>query len=341
MGSNTIQDILTTLAKGEDLPREDAEKAFQIIMNGGATPAQIGAFLIGLRIKGETVDEITAGAHILRSKAATLSAAENAIDTCGTGGDMKYTLNISTAVAIVVAGCGVPVAKHGNRSISSASGSSDVLKSLGVNITADAETSERALKECNLCFMMAPLYHKAVRHVADVRVELGLRTIFNLLGPLANPAGTKRQIVGVYDRKWCAPLAHVLQNLGATHAWVVSGDDGMDEITTTTTSHIVELKDGTIREFSLDPADYGIEYITEMDLRGEDGEYNAKAMSKLLSGEKGAYRDIVLLNSAAALIIAGKCDSIEDGLLLAAKSIDSRKAIQTLGALKEITSENS
>jgi len=237
-----------------------------------------------------------------------------------------------------VAGCGVPVAKHGNRSISSASGSSDVLKSLGVNITADAATSEHALKECNLCFMMAPLYHKAVRHVADVRVELGLRTIFNLLGPLANPAGTKRQIVGVYDKKWCAPLAQVLQNLSATHAWVVSGDDGMDEITTTTTTHAVELKDGKIREFSINPNDYGIDYVTEQDLRGEDGEYNAKAMAALLSGEKGPYRDIVLLNSAAALIIAGKCDSIEEGLVLAAESIDSRSAHLTLGSLKSVTS---
>ena len=340
MGSNTLQNILIPLTKGEDLSRDMAEKAFQIIMNGGATPAQIGAFLMGLRIKGESIDEITAGAHVLRNKAATLNAPEGAIDTCGTGGDMKRTLNISTAVAIVVAGCGVPVAKHGNRSISSASGSSDVLGALGVNITADAATSERALTECNLCFMMAPLYHKAVRHVADVRVELGLRTIFNLLGPLANPAGTKRQIVGVYDKKWCTPLAHVLDNLGAEHAWVVAGDDGMDEITTTTTSHVTEIKNGKIREFSINPTDYGIKNVTEEALRGEDGEYNAKALSTLLSGEQGAYRDIVLLNSAAALIISGKCDDIEAGLALAAKSIDSRKALQTLSALTAITAKN-
>ncbi len=228
MGSNEIQNIIATLVNGDDLTSAQATKAFQIIMNAGATPAQIGAFLMGLRQKGETIDEITAAAKVLRAKSSKLQAPEGAIDTCGTGGDMKRTLNISTAAAIVTAACGVPVAKHGNRSISSASGSSDVLSELGVNIKADIQTSEKALHEAGICFMMAPLYHKAMINVADVRLELGLRTIFNLLGPLVNPAKTKFQLMGVYDKKWCQPLAKTLHNLGCERAWVVAGDDGMD-----------------------------------------------------------------------------------------------------------------
>lgn len=338
MGSNEIQNILTHLANRENLTREQAQHAFQIIMNGGATPAQMGAFLMGLRQKGETVEEITAGAEVLRAKAATFTAPEGAIDTCGTGGDMQRTFNISTAAAIVVAACGVKVAKHGNRSISSASGSSDVLTVLGVNVEASPEQSARALAECGICFLMAPKYHSAMRHVAPVRLELGLRTIFNLLGPLANPARVKRQLLGVYDQKWLVPLAEVLKNLGSTHAWVVCGADGMDEITTTDITHIAELRDGEVTTFTLAPEDFGIERVEPAALKGGDANQNARALSALLSGQSGTYRDIVLLNAAAALIVAGKAATLPEGITLAAHAIDSGTARLTLGQLSTITS---
>ncbi len=339
MGSNEIQDILTELACGRDLNASSAERAFQIIMSGGATPAQISALLMGLRQKGETVEEITAGARVLRHKAQTFTAPDNAIDTCGTGGDGKRTFNISTAVAIVAASCGVPVVKHGNRSVTSASGSSDILSELGVRIDAAAETSQAALADTNLCFLMAPLYHKAMRHVAPIRQELGLRTIFNLLGPLANPARTKRQLLGVYDKAWSQPLASVLHNLGVVRAWVVHGNDGMDEITTTDTSHIVSLDHGTITELTLDPRDYGFDLVNQSALTGGLPEENAKSLQQLLSGEKNAYYDIVVLNSAAALIVAGRCDTIEEGCVIARAAIDTGQAKYTLAAFAEATQE--
>lgn len=338
MGTNEIQNILTRLANREELSYEEGERAFQIIMNGGATPGQMGAFLMGLRQKGETVTEITAGAQVLRAKSAAFTAPEGAIDTCGTGGDMRHTYNISTASAIVAAGCGVKVAKHGNRSISSASGSSDVLTALEVKVDASAEVSARALEQCNLCFLMAPNYHSAMRHVAPVRIELGLRTIFNLLGPLANPARVKRQILGVYDRKWVEPMAQVLKNLGSVHAWVVHGADGMDEITTTAETHVAELKDGDIRSFTLTPEAFGIARAAPEALKGQDAEYNAEALKKLLSGQPGAYRDIVLMNASAALIVAGKAADMKEGLAKAAQSIDSGDAMRVLGQLSSITS---
>jgi anthranilate phosphoribosyltransferase len=337
MGTNEIQDVLTELAKGRDLSTEMAERAFQIIMSGGATPAQIAAFLMGLRIKGETVAEIAAGAHVLRLKAATIQAPDGTIDTCGTGGDGSRTLNISTAVAIVVAACGVPVAKHGNRGVTSASGSSDVLEALGVNIRIEPEASERALRECGLCFLMAPLYHKAVRHVSPVRQELGLRTIFNLLGPLANPAGVKRQLMGVYDTHWLEPMAQVLHSLGAEKAWVVHGGDGMDEITLATTTEVAALENGEIRRFVIDPADYGFEYSTKKDIAGQDSEYNAVQLQKLLGGVKGPYRDIVLLNSAAALCVADAVQDISEGLEMASEALDSGQARYRLAQLVEFT----
>lgn len=337
MGTNEIQNILMRLANRSDLNYEEAERAFQIIMNGGATPGQMGAFLMGLRQKGETVEEITAGASVLRSKSATFDAPPDAIDTCGTGGDMRHTYNISTAAAIVAAACGVTVVKHGNRSISSASGSSDVLSALGVKIDARPELSARALATCNLCFLMAPNYHSAMRHVGPVRLELGLRTIFNLLGPLANPAKVTRQIIGVYDRKWVEPMAHVLRNLGSVHAWVVHGADGMDEITTTDETCVAELKDGAIRHFTITPEAYGIPRADAAALKGKDAEYNAEAMKELLRGVPGAYRDIVVLNAAAALIVAGKADALEAGIALAAQAIDCGDARRTLGQLASIT----
>jgi len=337
MGSNEIQNILTRLAERQDLSHEEATRAFQILMNGGATPGQMGAFLMGLRQKGETVTEITAGAEVLRSKAATFTAPPGAIDTCGTGGDMQRTYNISTASAIVAAGCGVKVAKHGNRSVSSASGSSDVLSALEVKVDVSPEVSARALEQCNLCFLMAPNYHSAMRHVAPVRLELGLRTIFNLLGPLANPAKVTRQVVGVYDKKWVEPMAQVLMNLGAEHAWVVHGADGMDEITTTAETYVAELKNGRIHSFVLTPEAYGMERASPASLKGRDAEYNANALRELLSGRPGAYRDIVVFNAAAALVVAGKAATLEEGLAQAAHSIDSGDARRVLGQLSSIT----
>ncbi|MBY0355133.1 MAG: anthranilate phosphoribosyltransferase [Rickettsiales bacterium] len=337
MGSNEIQDILTELAHGRDLPEPMAERAFQILMSGGATPAQIAAFVMGLRIKGETVTEIIAGARVLRQKAATFTAPEHAIDTCGTGGDGSRTLNISTAVAIVTAACGVPVAKHGNRAVTSASGSSDVLEALGINVRATAEQSQTALEQIGLCFLMAPLYHKAVRHVAPVRQELGLRTIFNLLGPLANPAGTKRQLIGVYSERWLEPVAEALHALGSTKAWIVHGRDGMDEITTTTLTDVAMLQDGVISRLIIDPADYDIEYASLANLSGQDAEYNAKALRQLLGGMKGPYRDIVLLNTAAALCVADAADDLHHGMRLAAEAIDDGRARNILAQLAEVT----
>ena len=341
MGSNEIQNILTELAFSRDLDMETATKAFQIIMNGGATPAQMGAFLMALRQKGETVTEITAGAQTLRHKAKTFTAPDNAIDTCGTGGDGKRTFNVSTAVAIVVASCGVPVVKHGNRSITSVSGSSDILKALGVIIDAPADISDYALRTTNLCFLMAPLYHKAMRYVAPVRQELGLRTIFNLLGPLANPASTKKQLLGVYDKKWSYPIAQTLHNLGTTDAWIVHGNDGMDEITTTTTSYIVTLKQGRIEEFTLNPNDYGIHYATPDQLRGGLPEDNALALQEILNGKENAYADIVILNSACALVMAQHCTTIKDGCMIARDSLQNGNAKRTLAAFIEATKTKS
>lgn len=335
--TNSIQDILTELAHGRDLTEDAATRAFQIIMNGGATPAQMGAFLMGLRQKGETVTELTAGAKVLRSKSATLQAPAGAIDTCGTGGDGKHTFNISTAVAIIVAACGVPVAKHGNRSISSASGSADVLRALGVGVDADISIAQIALQQCGLCFMNAPKYHAAMRHIAPVRIELGLRTIFNLLGPLANPATVTRQIIGVYDKKWLIPLAETLRNLDTRHAWLVCGDDGMDELTTTTTSHVCALKDGIITSFTISPEDAGLIFARADTLTGGDPVTNAQALQELLQGKPSSYMDIVLLNSAAALIVADKCSTLHEGVVLAREAITSGAAWQTLQRLIEIT----
>lgn len=335
--TNTIQKYIATLAEGKDLLREEARNAFQIIMNGGATPAQMAAFLVALRMKGESVDELLAGAETMRAKALPFHAPENAIDTCGTGGDAKGTLNISTAVAIVVAACGVPVAKHGNRSISSKSGSSDILAALEVDVNAPVNVMEEALQHCNLAFLMAPRFHQAMRHVAPVRLELGIRTIFNLLGPLSNPAKPKRQVIGVYAAQWQEPIARVLRELGCERAWVVHGSDGMDELTTTGTSHVVELHQGQICHFDINPENFGIPLVTLEQLKGKDPLYNAQQLTHLLNGEAGAYRDIVLLNAAAALIVAGKAETLKNGMELAAQAIDDRKAKETLASLASLS----
>ena len=324
-------------ATGAPLSSNDAAAAFDVMMSGAATPGQIGAFLMALRVRGETVDEITGGARIMREKATRISAPPNAIDTCGTGGDASGTYNISTAAALVVASCGVPVAKHGNKAASSKSGSAEVLSALGVNIDSDIPTVERCLAVANICFLFAQKHHGAMKHVGPVRAELGTRTIFNLLGPLSNPAGTKRQIIGVFDEQWIEPMAQVLRNLGSERVWVVHGSDGLDEITTTGPTAVAELKDGEITTFTVTPSDAGLPIADPATLRGGDPAENAEAIQVLLSGQKSAYRDIVALNSAAALVVAEKADNLLAGAEQAAAAIDSGATKNTLDALVRVS----
>lgn len=329
--------LIAQVADGAALGRDQAEEAFEIIMSGEATPSQMGAFLMALRVRGETIDEITGAATVMRAKALAVQAPEGAIDTCGTGGDASGTYNISTGAALVAAAAGVPVAKHGNRALSSRSGSADVLAALGVNIEAEMPHVEKALSQANIGFLMAPRHHSAMRHVGPTRVELGTRTIFNLLGPLSNPAGTKRQLIGVFHHQWTEPLAEVLGQLGSERAWVVHGSDGLDEITTTGTTYVSELKDGSVASFEVTPEDAGLTRADPADLKGGDAETNAKAITAMLGGEGGPYRDIVVLNAAAALVVAGKAGDLKDGSGVAADAIDSGSAKETLAQLVAIS----
>ncbi len=329
--------VLARVGAGERLSEDEAAAAFDIIMSGDATPAQIGGFLMALRVRGETVAEITGAARVMRAKAAAIEAPPGAIDTCGTGGDASGTYNISTAAALVVAGCGVPVAKHGNRALSSKSGSADVLAALGVKIDADSALVREALWSIHIGFLMAPRHHAAMRHVAGPRVELGTRTIFNLLGPLANPAGTRHQVMGVFAAQWLEPLAEVLGRLGAERAWVVHGGDGLDELTTTGPSQVAEWHQGRVTRFEITPEQVGLPRVAAAALKGGDAEANAAALRRLLDGEAGPYRDIVLLNSAAALVVAGRAADLPQGLALAAASIDQGAARRTLEQLVAIT----
>lgn len=329
--------VLGTIADGATLSEQEARAAFETIMSGNATPSQIGAFLMALRVRGETVAEITGAARVMREKARRIEAPAGAIDTCGTGGDALGTLNVSTAAALAAAGCGVVVAKHGNRAMSSRSGSADVLSALGVNIDAELGLVDTALHDAGIAFLLAPRHHGAMRHVGMTRVELGTRTIFNLLGPLSNPAGTRRQLIGVFDRKWVRPLAEVLGHLGSERVWVVHGDDGMDELTTTGTSHVAELRDGRIAEFSVDPGAVGLKRATLDDLKGGDPERNADAMRAVFDGTPGPYRDIVVLNAAAALVVAGKASDLGQGAEAVAAAIDQGQVRRTLDKLVEIT----
>ena len=327
-----LRPLIGRVAAGERLSEAEAEEAFEIIMSGNATPSQMGGLLMGMRVRGETVDEITGAARIMRSKALTIEAPPGTIDTVGTGGDASGTFNISTAAGLVVAGAGVPVAKHGNRAFSSKSGAADVLTALGVNIECDMAIVQRCLREVGICFLMAPRHHGAMRHVGPTRVELGTRTIFNILGPLSNPAGAKRLLVGVFAAQWVVPMAEVLGRLGAEHAWVVHGS-GLDEITTAGTTTVAEYRDGKVRSFEVTPEDAGIERATLGDLKGGDPAHNAALMRGVLAGEKGPLRDIVLLNAAAALIIAGRAADLREGAALAADTIDSGKAAEVLDRL--------
>src|SRR5712672_3585885 len=299
-----LKPLLADVAAGRHLSEGEAALAFDRMMSGDATPAQMGGFLMALRVRGETVEEITGAARSMRAKALRIDAPPGAIDTVGTGGDGAGTFNISTAASLVVAGCGVPVAKHGNRAFSSKSGAADVLAALGVNIDCDMAIVRRCLWEIGICFLMAPRHHSATRHVGPTRVELGTRTIFNLLGPLSNPAGTRRQLVGVFAPEWVVPMAEVLGRLGAEHAWVVHGS-GIDELTTAGTTTVAEFKDGKVVEFEVEPEDAGIRRATIEQLKGGEPAHNAALMRDLLGGAHGPLRDIVLLNSGAALIVAG------------------------------------
>ena len=321
------------VAAGGSLSQTEAADAFETIMSGAATDAQIGALLMAMRLRGETIEELAGAARAMRARALPVRAPEGAIDTCGTGGDAKGTHNISTTVAFVVAGAGVPVAKHGNRSISSRSGSADVLTALGVNIECGPETIARCLEECGLGFMFAPAHHPAMRHVAHVRKELGTRTIFNLLGPLANPASTKYQVVGVFAEEWVEPVANVLGLLGVERAWVVHGADGLDELTTTGISHVAALDAGKVMTFKVSPKNAGLPEAKPEDLTGGDAAENAAHLRAVLQGNQGPLRNIALLNAAAALLVAGKAKSLREGVALAAESIDSGKAKAVLDAL--------
>ena len=336
-----LKALIARVATGARLSEAEAELAFDIIMSGNATPSQMGGFLMALRVRGETVEEITGAARTMRAKAVPIVAPPGTIDTCGTGGDNSGTFNISTAAALVVAACGVPVAKHGNRAASSKSGAADVLAALGVNIDCDMALVQRALNEVGICFLMAPRHHTAMRNVAGTRVELGTRTIFNLMGPLSNPAGARRQLLGVFSRDWIEPIAQVLHRLGSESAWVVHGSDGLDELTVTGPSHVAQLHNGSVTMFDIEPQDAGLLLHNPSDLKGGDAAANAAALEALLAGSHGAYRDIVLLNSAAALVVAGKAGDLRAGVVLARTAIDEGRARTVLDRLIAMTnSEN-
>ncbi len=335
-----LKPFIAKVADGQSLTSEESRQAFDILMSGEATPSQIGGFLMALRVKGETVDEIVGAVTTMRAKMLPVKAPEHAIDIVGTGGDGAGTYNISTLAAIVTAGAGVTVAKHGNRALSSRSGTADSLSELGVELDTGPAIIEACLAEAGIGFMFAQKHHAAMRHVGPSRVELGTRTIFNLLGPLSNPAGVKSQLLGVFSPQWLVPLAEVLRDLGSETVWVVHGE-GLDEITTTGTTRIAELSDGKIREYSLTPEDFGVEAVTLDALRGGDGKVNAAALRKVLSGERNAYRDISLCNAAAALMIAGKGETLGDAMTIAAQSLESGNAALALDRLVAVSNQKS
>ncbi|HJO75727.1 MAG TPA: anthranilate phosphoribosyltransferase [Rhodospirillales bacterium] len=337
--SDEIKPLIAKVADGNSLTADEAEAAFNIIMSGDATEAQIGAMLMALRVRGETVDEITGAVRTMRAKALAVNAPTGAIDVVGTGGDGSGTYNISTAAAIVVAGAGVPVAKHGNKALSSKSGAADVLTALGVNIDADLGLVERAIAEAGIGFLMATRHHSAMKYVGPPRVQMGTRTIFNLLGPLSNPAGVTRQFTGVFAKDWVEPMANVLNNLGCEAAWVVHGLDGLDEMTTTGPSYVAELKDGKVSTFEVSPEDAGLPTAQPEDLKGGDGEHNAAALRAVMDGVAGPYRDVTIYNAAGALIVAGKATDLKDGAVQAAASIDDGKAKAALDKMIAITNE--
>ena len=332
-----IKQVLGKIADGKNLTGEEMRGVMRLIMAGEATPSQLGAFLMGMRVKGETVVEIAAAVSIMREQMIGVSAPENAIDIVGTGGDGAGTLNISTASAIVVAACGIPVAKHGNRALSSKSGASQVLEALGVKLDLTPAEIGNSIESAGIGFMFAPSHHPAMRHVGPARTELGTRTLFNLLGPQSNPAGVRRYLLGVYAEEWVEPVAAALLANRAIKAWVVHGSDGLDEITTTGSTHIAQIEHGSLTTFEISPEQFGLPRATLDDLRGGDPADNARALTALLDGAPGPYRDIVLLNSAAALFVADVVTGLDAGIALAREAIDSGKAKQTLARLVAVS----
>jgi anthranilate phosphoribosyltransferase len=334
-----MKDFRTYIAKagsGTPLTFEEARAAFDIMMSGEATPTQIGGFLMALRVRGETVDEISGAVATMRAKMLGVEAPDDAVDIVGTGGDASGSYNVSTCAAFIVAGAGVPVAKHGNRALSSRSGAADALAALGVDIEIGPERISRCIEDAGVGFMFAPQHHSAMRHVGPSRVELGTRTIFNLLGPLSNPAGVSRQLVGVFAPQWVEPLALVLKELGSRAVWVVHGE-GLDEMTTTGVTQVAALEDGEIHTFEITPEEVGLKRVKPEALKGGDAEHNAKALKAVLEGEKGPYRDIAVLNAAGALVVAGRARTLQDGVKLATLSIDQGRALAALDRLVEIS----
>lgn len=330
--------LITQAAEGRDLTEAQAENAMSLMMNGDASPAQVAAFLIALRIKGETVEEITGCARVMRAKASKVTHSQPmAVDTCGTGGDRSNTFNISTTSAFVVAGAGVPVAKHGNRAASSLTGSADVLEALGVNLTLTPEQVGACIDEIGIGFMFAPALHSSMKHVAPVRREIGMRTIFNVLGPLTNPAGAQAQVMGVFHPSLTEPLARVLGNLGCKHALVVHGLDGVDEISISGPTVVSEMEDGFVHTYRIVPEDVGIDRAPREYIRGGTKEENARISEAILAGESGPRRDVVLLNAAAALLAAGAVRSLRDGVKAAEQSIDSGAAGRALDGLRRLS----
>jgi anthranilate phosphoribosyltransferase len=337
---DAFKPIVAKVATGLPLSRTEAQGAFDQLLSGQVTHAQAGAFLMGLRVRGETIDEIVGAVSAMRTRMARVSAPADAIDIVGTGGDNAGTWNVSTLAAIITAACGVPVAKHGNRAASSKSGAADVLMALGVKVGLDPAGAERCLKQASIAFMFAPTHHASMRHVAPVRIEMGTRTIFNILGPLANPAGVKRQLIGVFSDAWLVPVAETLKALGSDRIWVAHGSDGLDEITTTGPTRIVALEDGRIREFEIKPSDAGIAPAAPEALKGGEAGENAAALRSVLGGEPSAYRDIAVINAAAALVVAGRASTITEGAELAAVALESGAASATLDRLIAASNED-
>jgi len=332
-----IKEAINLVVSGISLSETEMAECMREIMEGKTTDAQIGSFLTALRVKGETVDEITGAAHVMRDKAAKIKAPEGVLDTCGTGGDMSHTFNVSTTVALVLAAAGVPVAKHGNKAVSSKSGSADVLEALGVRIDLAPERVEQCLFETGFGFLFAPLFHPAMKYAIGPRREMGIRTIFNILGPITNPAGAKRQILGVFAGKLTEPLATVLGNLGAEDAMVVHGEDGLDEITITDGTRVSRFAHGKVENFVFSPEDFGLNRGRREDLIGGDNRENAQITFRILQGEKGAKRDIVLINAAAALMVAGTSSDMKTAVALAQEAIDAGSALKKLEEIKKVS----
>ncbi len=331
-----LKTYIAKVATGASLTFDEARQAFDIVMSGDATPSQIGGFLMAMRVRGETVGEISGAVATMRDKMTRVVAPPNAVDIVGTGGDGSHSVNISTASAFVIAGAGVPVAKHGNRGLSSQTGAADVLTALGIKIELTPEAIAACIADAGIGFMFAPSHHPAMKYVGPSRVELGTRTIFNLLGPLSNPAGVRRQMVGVFSPEWVVPIAHALNGLGSEHIWVVHGD-GYDEITATGETKVAELKDEKVSEFTISPEQFGLGRYAKADLAGGDAAYNAAALRNVLDGKSGAYRDTVLMNAGAGLVVAGVAPDLAEGIARAAQSIDNGSATAALERLVKVS----